>query len=197
MLGWLFFLRSIKIQHFKELFYTILLYNFIFFPSIKNPFPVQTMVSLSKNVEKMIKSLGAELPGSFAKYSWCLIFKFLWNGIPQRHQNSSSRRQISQTYTQTLSENKILMSCIPAWATFEDRMIKSALSNNLPLARGYWKLLPLWKFVQTKKGDAWDWLGRGEAKSYSSPFSLSGSFCFFSLNYFSVSETINLTKSQP
>ena len=133
------------------MFYTALLYNFTFSPSIKNPLPVQTMVSLSKNVEKMIKSLGAELPGSFAKYSWCLIFKFLWNGIPQRHQNSSPKRQISQTYTQTLSENKILMSCIPAWATFEDRMIKSELSNNLPLARGYWKLLPLWKFVQTKK----------------------------------------------
>lgn len=113
----------------------------------------------------MIKSLGAELPGSFAKYSWCLIFKFLCNGIPQRHQKSSSKRHISQTYTQTLSENKILMSCIPAWATFEDRMIKSVLSENLPLARGYWKLLPLWKFVQTRKEDAWDWLGGGEAKS--------------------------------
>lgn len=98
---------------------------------------------LSKNIEKMIKSPGAELPGSFAKYSWCLIFKFCWNGIPQRHQKPSSKKQISQTYTQTLSENKILMSRIPAWATFEDRMIKSTLSENLPLARGYWKLLPL------------------------------------------------------
>jgi len=151
---------------------------------------------LSKNIEKMIKSPGAELPGSFATYSWCLVFKFCWNGIPQRHQKSS-KKQISQTYTQTLSENKILMSRIPAWATFEDRMIKSTLSENLPLARGYWKLLPLWIFVQTKQGGAWDWLGGGEAKSYASPFGLSGSFCFFSLNYFSVSETINLTKLQP
>lgn len=49
----------------------ILLFNstcFILFKK-KNSFLVQTVASLRKNAEKMIKSLGAELPGSFAEYS--------------------------------------------------------------------------------------------------------------------------------
>lgn len=145
-----------------------------------------------------MKSLAAELPGRFAEYSWCSIFKSLSTGIPWRHQTSSSKRQISQTYPQTLSENPILNACIPQWGTFEDTVIKSALSNNLQLATGYWKLLPIETSVKTtKKEDAWDYLGWGQplqAKSYSL-LHLPGSFCFFFFKYFSAGERRGLRKS--
>lgn len=45
-------------------------------------------------------------------------------------------------------------------------------------------MLPIYTFVKTKKGDAWDWLGWGEAlltMSYSLPSIDLALFCFFFL----------------
>lgn len=145
-----------------------------------------------------MKSLAAELPGRFAEYSWCSIFKSLSTGIPWRHQTSSSKRQISQTYPQTLSENPILTACIPQWGTFEDMVIKSALSNNLQSATGFWKLLPIETSVKTtkKKMPGTTWVEGNHCKPshilYSIYLALFASFFF---KYFSAGERRGLRKS--